>query len=234
MPNWGDNIDWDSGAHWSVPAPPNSNNRMSIIAINVRKLALSEQILKGQDIITKSTENPDVPGNAAAVTAFSTAQTGLETAVAAEIAARTAVPPTMSARETARENWLEKLTALASFTQSATGGDMTKIESAGFSVRPPRTPPQPLPAPTNVKAKTNGTPGHTALSWGPLAGAKSYVVQISPDPITANSWEFSCNCTMAHVDVNGADPGQRSWYRVAGVNAKGQGPWSEPASRPVM
>ena len=52
--------------------------------------------------------------------------------------------------------------------------------------------------------------------------------------MTATSWGFALNCTTASANVNGAQPGQRYWYRVAGVNARGQGPWSEPACRPVM
>ena len=88
--------------------------------------------------------------------------------------------------------------------------------------------------PEGLVARTNGTPGHTLLSWPPLDGAKSYVVQISPDPITANSWAFASSCTTASADVGGAEPGKKSWFRVSGVNGKGQGPWSEPTSRPVM
>ena len=213
MPNWGDNIDWDSGAHWSVPAPPINSNHMSIIVTNTSKLPVLDKLAKGQDIITKSTANPNVPGNTAVLTAFSTAQT---------------------AREVALETWTAKLNALASFTESATSGDAGKIESAGFAVRAPRTPPQPLPAPTGVVASTNGTPGHTLLDWPPLAGAKSYNVEISPDPITPTSWAFACSCTTSRADVNGAEPGKLYWYRVAGVNGKGQGPWSAFVPRPVM
>ena len=33
---------------------------------------------------------------------------------------------------------------------------------------------------------------------------------------------------------NGAIPGKECWYRVAGVNRIGRGPWSVPALRPVM
>ena len=80
----------------------------------------------------------------------------------------------------------------------------------------------------------NGTPGHTLLSWPVLPGAKSYIIESSPDPITPASWGFSATCTTASANVNGAQPGQRFWYRVAGVNAKGQSPWSEPVCRPVM
>ena len=234
MPNWGDNINWDSGAHWWAPAPEGTNKPMALITTNVSKLPVADKLVKGQEIITKSTANPDVPGNAAVLAAFSTAQTALQTAMNNEVAARGVATQKMTLRGDAQKDWTTKLNALAGFTESATNGNAAKIESAGFGVRAPQTPPQPLPAPEGLVARTNGTPGHTLLSWPPLDGAKSYVVQISPDPITANSWAFASSCTTASADVGGAEPGKKSWFRVSGVNGKGQGPWSEPTSRPVM
>ena len=234
MPNWGDNVHWNSGARWWVPTPERITRRMSIIAINTAKLPLADKLGRGQEIITKSTSNPDVPGNAAVLAAFVTAQDALTGAMNDEVAARSAVTQKVTVRQDALVEWTTTLNALAGFTGSATGGEAAAIESAGFGVRAPRTPPQPLPAPEGLVAKTNGTPGHTLLSWPPLAGAKSYIVQISPDPMTAASWSFARTCTTASADVNGAEAGKRYWYRVAGVNGKGQGPWSEPACRPVI
>ena len=207
---------------------------MSQIVIKAAKLSLAEKLVKGQDFITKSTDNPNVPGNATVLSGFSAAQDALTTANNAEVAARSALAELMTARITATDEWMTKVNLLASFTESATGGDAESIESAGFAVRGRRTPPQNLPAPTKVVAKTNGTPGHTLLSWEAIAGAKSYVIQISPDPMTATSWTYAGASTTAHADVNGAEAGKRYWYRIAAVNAKGQGPWSEPACRPVM
>ena len=234
MPHWGDNIDWDSGAHWAAEAPHQINKKMGLITTNVSKLSLANKLVKGQEIITKSTSNPDVPGNATVLAAFVAAQTALEDAMNDEVAARGAVTQKVTVRNAAQAAWTTALNALAGFTESATDGEPAAIESAGFGVRSSRTPPQPLPAPIKLVAKTNGTPGHTLLSWEPLAGAKSYVVQISPDPMTATSWTFACSCTTAAADVNGAEAGKRYWYRVCAVNGKGQGPWSEPACRPVM
>ena len=131
-------------------------------------------------------------------------------------------------------NWQAQLNGLAGFTASATGGRPAKIQSAGFGVRAARTPTQALPAPEKVVARTNGKPGHTQLNWPPMPGAKSYMVQRCPDPISEDGWKLACSCTAASADLNGAEPGTRNWYRVAAVNGKGQGPWSEPTCRPVL
>ena len=207
---------------------------MALITTHSNKLPISNKILMGQDVITKSTANPNVPGNEAALAAFAAAQEELIHATNEEIAARSTLAEKMTARDNAVANWMAQLNGLAACTASATGGKAEKIESAGFRVRAARTPTQTLPAPVKVLARTNDRPGHTQLRWPPLHGAKSYVVQRCADPMSAEGWEFATSCTAASADVNGAEPGTPYWYRVAGVNGKGQGPWSQPVCRPVM
>ncbi len=234
MPHWGDNIHWDSGAHWAVPSPQPNKPKMAIIALNISGKSLSDRIFKGQDIITKSTGNPNVTGNAAALAALVTAQANLVSSANDEVAARSTVKEKMLLREAAENAWETALAGLAGVTTTLTGGNAAEIVSTGFDIRAAATPSRDLPAPTKVVASLNGTPGHTLLDWEPMVGAKSYIVQISPDPMTATSWSNACTCTPAHADVNGAEPGKRYWYRISAVNTKGQGPWSEPVCRPVM
>ena len=207
---------------------------MSIVACNVNKLTLPEKIQKGQDIISASSGNPNVVGNANAVADLTTAQTALSAAVAAYEAAKTACKEGMADRDAAVATWIAKVNALAGVTEALTDGDAAKILSAGFDVRAARTPTQPLAGPTNVRAETNGEPGHTTVSCDPLPGAKSYLVQKSTDPDAEDGWVTVATPTKATCDTNGVTPGTRAWYRMAGVNAKGKGPWSEPTPRPVM
>ena len=108
-----------------------------------------------------------------------------------------------------------------------------KIQSAGFDVRNAPTPPQLPGQAVNFKVALNGMEGHSSLSWDTLAGADHYVIQTSPDPMTDMSWSFVTTTTGASYYGNGATAGQKRWYRVAGVNSMGQGPWSDPSLRPV-
>ena len=97
--------------------------------------------------------------------------------------------------------------------------------------------PSPLPLPDQVMSLNvllNGSPGHSKLNWEAASGADGYLVQGSPDPITATSWTQSIVSTRTTFVANGATAGQKYWFRVAAFNAAGQGPWSEPSSRPVM
>lgn len=207
---------------------------MSKIAIKISKLTVLEKIGKIQTILSNSTNNPLVPGNADEVADLNTALTALVAANAAYEDARTACREALSERDAALATCVTKLFALAGVTEAITEGDETAILSAGFDVVAPRTPTQPLEAPQSVKAETNGSPGHTVVTWEPLPGAKSYQVQKTIDPDAQGGWETIATPTKAIANTNGVTPGTRAWYRVAGINAKGLGAWSEPTPRPVM
>ena len=132
---------WDTGLRWSTEPGPKKPKTMAIIAINTSQLPIPQKLIRGQDIITKSTSNPNVPGNTALLTAFSTQQAAFTAANAAYEANRQDARELLSARDAALEAWNGALTGLAGFTESATGGDETKILSAGFGVRAPATHP---------------------------------------------------------------------------------------------
>jgi hypothetical protein len=207
---------------------------MSTIRLGISQLTLEQKLTLGQNIITASTSNPNVPGNTAVLAAFTTTQTALEDKLAAAVAARAASKTCTTVQNDALAAWTDKLVALAAFTQSATAGDQAKIESAGFSVRGT---PASVPVPDQVMSLNvmlNGAPGHSKLTWDAVFGADGYLVQGSPDPITPLSWTQSIVSTKTTFLGNGATAGQKYWFRVAAFNAAGQGPWSEPASRPVM
>lgn len=207
---------------------------MAIIASNVSILTLPQKLVKGQQIITMSTGNTNVPGNTALVTALTTTQAALTAANDSYEEARQALKGLLSARELALINWNIAVANLAAFTESATGGDADKILTTGFDIRATPVPPQPVTQVENVKVTFNGMPGYSEVRWKRQTNAEAYAVSRSPDPITATSWENEGTVTEAKYTGNGATPGQKYWYRVAAVNKLGQGPWSEPALRPVM
>ncbi len=207
---------------------------MANIAINTNSLPIQGKLAKGQEIITMSTSNPNVPGNTAPLATFSSAQTALSAASAAADAARQASKMRTEEQNTALEAWNAAIVGLAAFTENATHGDPAKILSSGFDVRAERTPPQPVAQVGNVRVSYNGTPGYSNVRWDRETNSDAYVVQCSPEPITETSWKNMGTVTEAKFSGNGATPGVRCWYRVAGVNRLGQGAWSEPALRPVM
>jgi len=65
-------------------------------------------------------------------------------------------------------------------------------------------------------------------------GAVIYLIEMSLDAETPVNWKNMEPTTKTACEVDGAEPGKHAWFRVAAVNATGQGPWSAPARRPVM
>jgi hypothetical protein len=86
----------------------------------------------------------------------------------------------------------------------------------------------------NVKVRLTTSPGYSDVLWKRDDNADAYVLERSPDPITPSGWMNVGTVTEAKYNGNGAVPGVKYWYRVAGVNKLGQCPWSEPALRPVL
>ena len=207
---------------------------MATIALNINRLPIADKIVKGQQYITLGTDNPDVPGNAAALAAFSVAQAALITSNNAYEASRQVSTNLLSERDDALAAWNTALNGLAGVTENVTQGEKTKILSAGFDVRGTKTPAPPLGAPASLTVNTNGMPGVSKLKWAPVRGAVSYLVEKSLEPVTDASWVQVGTPTKASCETTGAEPGKPLWFRAAAVNATGAGPWSSPMMRPVM
>jgi hypothetical protein len=207
---------------------------MSILVLNISTLTNPQKLAKGYSVISLSTDNPNVPGNEAPLALFSTAQDGLQAAFDAAEEARMISKQRTEALQVALAQWATSLSGLGGFTQNATGGDAEKILSAGFDVRGEPAPPHPVGQVLGVRVSFNGTPGYSTVTWNRDPHADAYMVQCSPDPITPTSWVNKGTVTRNRYEGTGATPGQLCWYRVAAVNAMGQGAWSEPALRPVM
>lgn len=232
MTRYNDGTRYNSGA---VYGPVVAVQRhMAKIKINVANLRLASKISKGAELVSMGTDNPNVPGNSAAIAALASAQADLQAAEEAAQEARNIAKQRTAERDAALEAWMQAVSNLASFTQSATGGDAGKILSAGFDIC---NPPVPLPVPglvTGVTIALTNEPGHSKITWNEVAGAEGFMIQGSPDPITPTSWTTPTVSLKTRIDANGASPGEKYWYRLAAFNSAGQGPWCEPVQRPVM
>jgi len=118
------------------------------------------------------------------------------------------------------------MTKLVAYVQATSGGDETIILLAGMSVKSPKTPPQPLDAPQNLRVIMGRLAGDITPKWKNLLSCRLYMVETSIDGIT---WVSAGNSTKATITLSGFTSGSKVWVRAAGVNAKGQGPWSSPA-----
>jgi hypothetical protein len=86
---------------------------------------------------------------------------------------------------------------------------------------------------TNLSASTGDNDGELDIQWDPVRGAKSYEIQVSPDPITSSSWVGKPSVTKSKAALVGLTSGQRMNVRVRAVGSGGLGAWSDPAIKTV-
>jgi hypothetical protein len=69
--------------------------------------------------------------------------------------------------------------------------------------------------------------------WDPEVNSRTYEVQLTTVDPVAGPWTTKAQPTASTTTLNSMTSGQRVWIRVRGVGTKGQGPWSDPATKIV-
>lgn len=111
---------------------------------------------------------------------------------------------------------------------------MLKAKSSGFNIAKPPTPQPVVTAATNQALQDGPNPGDLDYIFDKVPGAKSYIYQCAPDPITAASQWQSQTGTVRKVSFSGLETGKKYWCRVVAIGIKGQGVYSEPVARIVQ
>lgn len=128
----------------------------------------------------------------------------------------------------------ETLARLASYVQKMSDGAESVITASGMNVESPNDNYGTMIKPMNFTATHSKVPGEISLRCDPIPGAKTYVFQSTPDPVTTGSdWHIGSVSTGHIGTITLLAQGQRYWFRVSAVGASGQGPWSDPVSEVV-
>jgi len=123
------------------------------------------------------------------------------------------------------------LRKLAAYVESIADKDETIIASAAMQTKATRTTPSTLPAPGALSASAGNHEGEINLTWRKVDNARSYIIQISPDPPSVDSWGHAETVTLASKTIQNLTSGKKYWFRVAAIGSLGQSGWSEPAKR---
>ena len=203
---------------------------MSKIKLNLRSLSIPEKIARSQQIVTALTGNPNFTAPHPPLAQVTAAINELEAASNAAQAARQEAKARTAAQNSKEEALDRILTQLVAYVESIAGDDEQLIMSAGLDVRAPSTAGT-APPPPALTATARDREGEIDLSWDAVRGARSYVIERSPDPPTASSWTHAGVSIRTQATIEGLTSGTRYWFRVASVTADGQGPWSNPAMK---
>ncbi len=120
---------------------------------------------------------------------------------------------------------------LAGYVQAISGGDPVKIASVGFGTRKVPQPPEPMPAPPNVRLVFTSMPGELKALWGGVKDKRIYQLQSTDaDPVVEGNWKALTMTSRNTYLLTGLTSHLPYSVRVRAVGSLGVGPWSDIAT----
>ena len=181
----------------------------------------------------RATGNANFPTPNPTLAAVTTQKTTTATSITAQETAKATAEAATLTRDTNLAALKGLLSQLASYVENASGGDAAKIESAGMSVRAASSVPVgPMGQVMDLVLSPGDFEGTLDSVWNPVRGAKSYEIQVSPDP--PSTWANKMASGKSNATIEGLTSAVKLWVRVRAVGADNKpGPWSDPAYKVV-
>ena len=205
---------------------------MAKIRLNFSRLPVPQKVAKAQQIVAALTGNSNFPTPSPTLANITTAATELASAEAESQTARQTGKEKTTVRNQKEDSIDQLMTQLAAYVESVAGDNEQLILSAGMDMRAqPVAATAPPDQPQGLTPTAGDRDGEIDLSWDNVTGAKSYVIQQSPDPAMPTTWAHSAVSTKSTFTAEHLNSGTRYWFRVAAVNNFGQSGWSDPATK---
>ena len=125
------------------------------------------------------------------------------------------------------------LDELADYVTVTSNGDRTKLLSSGFDITGEKSDSQLLP-PIEALTVEIGPPGEATSRVRRVPGARSYIHQCTPDPITPDSQWTSETITESHHTFMNLQSVTRYWFRVIAIGKGKQSVYSPLVSRVIQ
>ena len=224
---------------------------MARVKLGFGALSVPMKLIVARWIVSCIDGNPNFPDPQPDIAEVASATDALD--VAAQQALRGGTDKT-TVKQLAAIQLNELMSRLQDYVQVASGGDPVIIESSGMETRKERTPAIVLGAVQNAEAQVGGNAGEISLNWDRLQGAVIYVIEMQPPLLLHNAqlpqsisadgtddvlstnrpieqqWIQIDTVTKTKLLVKGLITGQVYSFRIAGVNAAGQGNFSQTVS----
>ena len=228
-------LTYDSGAHYDdATTSPQPNRRiMAKVKFSLKGVSDTDTLQTCNNLKTALTGNANFTTPTPTLTAFGAKITSAQ----AKLTASDNAAVTSKQATADKDVELDALRALAmqlvGYVDLTANGDESKILSAGLSVRAAKTPASPPGQVANLSLTAGDNEGALDAHWDPITNAKSYEVQLSPDPFTSTSYVTRDTVTRSSSTLTGLTSGARVWVRVRAINSAGKGAWSDPAVKTV-
>jgi len=221
---------YEDGSHYDEAAAPPLRRRMAKVALNIRNLTDLQKLAKLKTAHTALTDHAaDFPTPNPTLAAGLAAHDAAKAKIDAIEMKEQELEMMRSERDALMAAAMQVYSDWGAFVENKAGGLASRIQEGGFDVVGAPQAPQPMPKVEALAFRSGDDEGKGDATWTSLAGAKSYEVQLSPDPITGSSFAHYSVVTKSKASVSGQPSGQKRWMRVRAVGALGPGPWSDPA-----
>jgi hypothetical protein len=205
---------------------------MSRIKLGLASMSVMEKVARCRQIVAALTNNTHFPAPQPPLAEITAAINELEAAATATQAARQEAKARTAAQTMTEAALDQTMMKLVAFVESVAADDPALVTSVGLEMRDPSNVVTDTPnAPASLTATDGDFTGEIDLSWDTVRGARSYVVECSPDPPTDSSWTHSKVATRSRITVEHLASGTRHWFRVAAVGTRGQSAWSNPVMK---
>ena len=139
----------------------------------------------------------------------------------------------VSLKNEARNTLLDLLDQLLDFVTLTAQGDEVVLTSSGFDLNNFPVSAK-VKTPTNFELSDTGNPGEVRSSCDGQEAGKSFVHEISVDPITEETIWDSRTLTIRSNVFEGLTKGKTYWFRIAVIGTNGQRMYSNSLSRIVQ
>jgi hypothetical protein len=206
---------------------------MAKVKLSLQTLNPDEVVSLANTIKTAMTGNANFATPNPTLVALGTLITTATTKINAYNSAKAAAETALADRDAAVDALCAGLTQEGAYVENVSGGDKTKIESAGMAVRSDGAPIS-LTQVLELVVSPDDNEGALAGRWRAVKGAKAYEIQVSVDPVTSTSWTYKMTAAKSNGIIAGLTSGAKMWVRVRAIGAdNGSGPWSDPAVKTV-
>lgn len=195
------------------------------------KLSDSGLLAKANNIMTGMTGNTSFSAPIPTLPTVQTAILGFSDALAI---AQSGSSYDRAVKNQKKQELIDLLHTLGNYVQLTANGDAVVAQSSNFNINKPVSPAPPVTAAINQQLEDGENSGEVILSFDKVPGAKSYIYQCTPDPLSDSSQWESQTGTVRKVSFSALELAKRYWFRVVSIGINGQGVYSEPVSRIVQ
>ena len=199
------------------------------VVFDFLRLPIPAKIIKGRNVVTEMTENPNFPNPDIALSELGETSDTLEVRY---LAAQGGGKENTVLLHQTEEVWNNLMRKEAKYVERIADGDEAVIISAGFSASK-----QPSPAQRpEFSAEAGQKSGSVLLRRQAVKGARAYIWQycVNSIPEQEEEWKIAQVSGKASIEISDLIPVTKYWFRVAAVMAQETSAYNTPIMHVVV